>query len=155
MLAVRLAGDDDALEMLRWRNDPLTRAMSRNQAPLDEAAHRAWLAGALGDRRRLLLIGMDDRRPAGMLRFDWRDDRQWEVSIALAPEARGRGMGKGLLKLALEHFFSTHGGAAVLAEVRPDNLPSRRLFLSAGFVAAGEADGNAQYVLAGLPAWPD
>lgn len=146
---MRLATLGDALDILRWRNDPLTRAMSRNHVALEETPHRAWLSRVLDDSGRLLLIGTEDGKPFGMVRFDKHDADQWEVSIAMAPETRSRGMGKLLLKLALSRFFFLQGAVSVVAEVRQDNPRSQRLFIATGFIPDGQGGNSIRYILQG------
>jgi RimJ/RimL family protein N-acetyltransferase len=133
-MLVRLAECKDASDILRWRNDPLTRAMSRNNAPIGEQAHNAWFERARRNRDRVLLVGVVLGRPIGMVRFDRLNcTASWEINIALAPEERGKGMGKMLLALALSRFFATYPEATLLAEINQSNVVSRRLFESAGF----------------------
>jgi L-amino acid N-acyltransferase YncA len=143
-MKVRPARLDDALTVLAWRNDPVTRAMSRDQEETPVDGHLAWFGGAIADPDRLVLIGDSEGRAAGMVRFD-RADGEWEVSINVAPEARGQGAGRALLAEALATFDGAHPGAAVLAWVKPENLASVRLFEAVGFGRCGEEDGLLRY----------
>jgi UDP-2,4-diacetamido-2,4,6-trideoxy-beta-L-altropyranose hydrolase len=97
-VTVRPATAADALAVLAWRNDPHTRAMSRDQDEVDTAAHVAWFAAALADPRRTLLIGEADGEAIGMVRLDHGDEP--EVSINLNPAHRGRGLSAPLLAAA-------------------------------------------------------
>jgi len=146
-LVVRLATESDCLDILRWRNDPMSRAMSRNTGVIDERQHCAWFSKALEDPQRLLLVGVRDAHKLGMVRFDLFTPEQWEVSIVVAPEVRGTGQGKSLLTLALSHFFSAWPENAVLAEIREKNLYSERLFRSVGFVASCSQGEINQYIV--------
>jgi L-amino acid N-acyltransferase YncA len=137
-LHLRRATIDDALDVLAWRNDPHTRAMSRDDAAVDRQVHLDWFAGAVEDPSRLLLVGEADGRGVGMVRFDRAGDR-WEVSINIAPDARGRGLGAALLGAGLELFAETHAGVEVLAVIKPENATSLRLFEGLGFRPAGGA----------------
>ena len=94
-----------------WRNDPVTRAVSRHHGvvPLDD--HLTWLRAALERPDRHLLVGSLDGVDVGTVRWDLEGDREWEVSITVAPEARGRGLAAALLR-AGERWLSgsTVGG---------------------------------------------
>jgi len=144
-LAVRPARPADALELLRWRNDPLVRAMSRTGEPIAEAAHLAWYTEACRDPGRVLLIGCRAERALGMVRFDRRPPAAWEASILLAPEARGQGLGADLLALGLGRLESLQGPTEVLAQIRDSNAASIRLFESLGFRRSGSGQGFLRY----------
>lgn len=127
-LAVRLATTGDSALLLAWRNDSETRAWSHNTDLVAPAEHEAWLARVLADPDRRLLIAELDNHPVGTVRFD-RDDDHWEVSITVAPAARGRGLAVPVL-LAAENSLGT---AQLRACVRRDNAASVALFRRAGY----------------------
>lgn len=142
---LRRATIDDALEVLRWRNDPHTRAMSRDGSAVERQAHLDWFGRAVESPDRLLLIGEASGQAVGMVRFD-RDGRVWEVSINVAPEARGRGRGAGLLAAGLEAFAALHPAAGIRAVIKRENAASLRLFEGLGFRPTG-ADGELLHFL--------
>ena len=138
-LTVRKATADDAADLLAWRNDPVTRAMSRSTEPVEAGDHARWFHGALADPTCTLLIGEQAGRKIGMVRLARGEET--EVSINLNPAARGRRLAGELLALAL-----AEERGAILAVIKPENLASIRLFQGAGFVFDGAADGLARYV---------
>jgi spore coat polysaccharide biosynthesis predicted glycosyltransferase SpsG/ribosomal protein S18 acetylase RimI-like enzyme len=135
---VREASNADAALLLGWRNDPETRAWSRTTDPVSPADHQAWLARGLRNPDRRLLIAEQDRKPVGTVRFD-RDGRHWEVSITLAPEARGRKLAVPVL-LAAERVLEPR--TTVRACVHRDNGASRALFRRAGYQEEDTLDGG-------------
>jgi pseudaminic acid synthase len=137
-MIVRRATHDDALDVLGWRNDPTTRAMSRDTDVIEEEVHLAWFERALGDPRLLLLIGEEGGAKVGMVRIDRGEIS--EISININPLYRGRGRGGALLAKALACF-----DGPLLAEVKHGNAASKRLFAKAGFVLAGEHAGMLCY----------
>ncbi|HXQ45093.1 MAG TPA: pseudaminic acid synthase [Caulobacteraceae bacterium] len=137
-MIVRRATHDDALDVLAWRNDPTTRAMSRDTRVIEEAEHAAWFERALGDPLRLLLIGEDGADKVGMVRIDRGETS--EISININPRLRGQGRGATLLAKALACF-----DGPLLAEVKHGNVASKRLFAKAGFVLIGDQDGMLRY----------
>lgn len=132
-LIVRKAQPEDAMDVLRWRNDPLVCAMSRDTRPISEQVHKAWYSRAIDDPSRLLLIGIHDGQKIGMVRFDHRQASSWEVSIMVAPEARGQEMGRHLLQMALERLRVVYAPTCLRATIRLNNQPSLRLFHALGF----------------------
>lgn len=137
-MRLRPADEDDCLDVWRWRNDPQTRAMSRTPDEVELAAHTAWFRGALRNPQMTLLIGETDAGKIGMVRFD--RGAETEVSINLNPDFRGQGLSHALLGAAL----ATTGGALV-AEIKDENLASRRLFERAGFRRIATRAGLGRY----------
>src|SRR5579871_1373732 len=143
-MIVRRATLADAPDVLAWRNDPHARAMSRNTDAVGDTEHMAWFVRALEDPGRLLLIGEQAGGKVGMVRIDRGDES--EVSINVNPACRGRGLGAALLAQALAQV-----DGPIVAEIKPDNRVSRRLFESAGFAPDGEREGMLRYRKASAP----
>lgn len=135
---LRVASADDAELILDWRNDPETRRASRKQGAGTWEEHQRWLEHTLRSTDRLLLVAEDNGTPIGVLRFDLIDSMRWEVSINVAPERRGKGVGVMILQEG-SRWFSGHVGLGVLeARVRENNARSLRAFRKAGFSDAGK-----------------
>ena len=132
MMQLRFLTPDDCDILLAWRNDPLTRAMSRTQDPIAPEDHRRWFARAIDDPVKIMMMGLEGRRQIGLIRFDPLD-QLWEVGLNLAPAERGKGLGKILLRLGMEHFWQINPAARLCASVRADNLASRKIFETCGF----------------------
>lgn len=142
-LQLRPATADDRALMFGWRNDPRTRAVSRQQQPIAEDEHARWLAATLARSDRLLLVGQIGRCPVGVIRFDrladGPGDAQAEVSLYLDPRLTGLGLGPRLLA-AGEAAAAAHFGAGLqcVATVLDGNASSAQLFRQAGYVQSGE-----------------
>jgi RimJ/RimL family protein N-acetyltransferase len=151
LVRVRPAGPHDAELLLAWANDPLTRAAGFHPRPIEPEEHRAWLAERLASSSSRLLIGLADGQPFGQIRLERAEDGVAEVSIAIAPEARGRGLGRQLLDTGLAAALADRSFAvsAFVARIRPGNVASIRLFGGAGFDEAERTlvDGEACTVL--------
>lgn len=138
-LRVRPAGTADSELMYRWRNDPATRAMSRDHDAIGHDEHERWLASALADPRRLLLVGEVGRTPVGVIRFDGREASEVEVSLYLDPALHGLGLGSALLRAGEGAARSWAGdNLRFTAMVLDGNAGSRRMFESAGYSFTGE-----------------
>ena len=137
-LVVRQAQLEDAMDVFRWRNDPLVCAVSRQHETISEAEHMTWYSRALDDPNRLLFIGILEGKKIGIVRFDNRLESVWEVSINVASKVRGRGLGQCLLRVALRHLYRGFPLAFVLAVARLNNQSSLKLFHAVGFDRASD-----------------
>ncbi|MBC7952778.1 MAG: UDP-2,4-diacetamido-2,4,6-trideoxy-beta-L-altropyranose hydrolase [Rhodospirillaceae bacterium] len=146
LLRLRRAGWDDSDDLLAWRNDPQTRATARNTGLVPVENHLAWLTAVLADPNRLLLVGEQAGEKVGTIRFDRQDEDSWEVSITVAPSARGRGMGNRLLAAGIAIQPKLLDGGVLLATVGTGNMPSRRIFETNGFTLVDEAEGWRHYI---------
>ena len=118
--------------------DPGTRRFARNPAIPTWSEHSAWFGQTLEDEDHVTLyIAMLDMMPCGFIRYDRKkqsDMADYEVSIAVAPEMRGAGIGVAILALA--HEIIDHG--RLIAHVRPGNEASHALFRAAGYRPTGD-----------------
>ncbi|WP_096704056.1 GNAT family N-acetyltransferase [Magnetospirillum sp. 15-1] len=144
----RRAESGDAPDLLVWRNDPATIASSLTGAAVEEAVHFAWIARVLASPDYILLMAEQAGEKLGMVRFDREDDGAWEVSINLAPSARGRGLAADVLAGSIAAAFPGDGRPELVAQVRRTNPASWRIFLRCGFVLEGEEDGVGTFRLA-------
>lgn len=148
-LLARAATAHDESLLREWRNDPGTRHLSRTRDPVSAEDHRRWLDGSLGRGDRLLLVVERlDRTPVGVARWDRIDATTWEVSITVAPRARGRGTARPLLATAeaalVERVASVR---RLVAVIHRDNVASTRVFVGHGYTpdAAPDASGFASF----------
>jgi len=78
----------------------------------------------------------------------WLDDEEGEVELAsllVAPERRGRGVGRALVTALVEQARRAHPELpAVILRVRPENQQAIRAYAAAGFVAV-PADEQAEW----------
>lgn len=132
----------DAATLLAWRNDPDTRRASRNPDPVAPKGHLTWLEASLERNDRQLLIVERDGVPVGTVRWDWESDGLWEVSITVAPEARGDGTGATVLARGEDALRRLVGDTVVRAAVHTVNDRSARLFARAGYVRTEVVDAD-------------
>ncbi len=134
-VALRPAEEADCQRVWNLRNDEETRRASFDTAPVPWDTHRSWFADALkrNDRRIFMVLVHD--RPEGVARLDIEGGAA-EVSIHVAPEWRGSGVGTTALDRLAAIAFQELGVARLVASVKADNAVSRAAFARAGF---GEA----------------
>ncbi len=120
--------------LLEWRNDPLTVQGSLSGASVEADEHYAWLRKSLISGSRRLFIAEEDGVAVGTARLDY-SPAGVELSWTVAPEARGRGVGKRLVGLAAEQAPS------IFARIRSDNPASLAIARACGFTLDREEDG--------------
>lgn len=118
---IRAATMDDALVLLAWRNDPLTRSMSKNSDSVGLCDHIAWLEKRLSRSEPNLYVAERDGVAVGTIRIDGD-----QVSYTTAPEARGRGVATAMLEWAFETF------GQLTAEIKSSNPASIAAATNAG-----------------------
>lgn len=124
-------------EMLwQWRNDPITRNMSKNTAKVSWEDHSFWYERVLANNSGKLYLGEEFGIHFGAVRFDKCDNENnvYEVSINISPEYRGKGYGKKLITYGIRRFLKEVDNCKFIrAEVRKQNESSNKLFKSCGF----------------------
>lgn len=135
-VTLRPAGPDDARRVYEYNCTPEVRALSGNPAPVSIDQHARWYARRLADPASPMWIVEENGEPVGVLRIDRHDHRdEPRISIALAPAARGRAIGRRALVLACARW-----AAPVTAEIHESNAASRACFAACGFSRVGKRD---------------
>ena len=125
--------------MWKWRNDPITRSMSRSTSPISLEEHLKWYEKAITDPTKTLLFAYNEEKMIGVVRFDSTKPQIATISINLDPDLRGKGLGKAVLFAACSYGYRKLRLMQIDAEVKSDNVASLRIFSEVGFVTKGEA----------------
>ena len=133
IISLRLATEADSELLYRWRNHPDIRSVSRDSSVIDRGQHYSWVQAVISDPFRCLLIGISGEQEIGAIRFDI-SSCEAEISLYLAPELKGKGLGHELLsqgELWLRKQYPEI--SAITAQVLSDNQASRNLFIDHGY----------------------
>lgn len=117
----RLISINDADTLLKWRNDSETRKWSHNVGIVKKSDHVKWLTDSLKNNNRKIYIVEYKKDLVGTIRTD-KKDRTIELSWTVAPEARGRGIGKEMIA-----FFVSRIKVSVRAEIKVGNEASKKI----------------------------
>lgn len=129
-----------ALRLRALREEPEAFGSSweeENARPLERTIAR------LQDRNLISFGGFDvDGNLAGMVRLLRHDGVKVRhkadiISMYVAPEARGRGLGRQLIEAAIAHARETPGIEQLLLAVVTTNIAARNLYLTTGFEPYG------------------
>lgn len=138
-VALRPATAHDRLAVWQWRNDPGARAASRDSRAIPFDTHAGWFDAAVRSEDSRLFVIQAGSEPAGVVRLD-RAGNGASVHIDVALPWRERGAGVDALRAVCDEAFGRLALGHLVAEVKTNNLASRRAFARAGFrvVEAGE-----------------
>lgn len=142
------AKEVDAQRIWEIRNDPLARQNSGNQEIIPIESHLKWFHKKYFENQgNYCYVLKNEKLIAGYCRFDHDGDRNsYLVSIALDPRYSGKGLGTRLLAMSLEKFRDNRH-VTVLAEVKKNNVPSRKIFEKNGFEKYKEDEENYFFLL--------
>lgn len=150
VLQVRPATPGDAVLLHTWRNDPVVRSLSRSTDPISLDTHATWLRSSLAspDRHLLVVETPGDATPTATIRYDLLPQQagsreRWEVSITVAPDRRGRGLGLAALSASDAWLVAREPATSeIVAYVRRSHLGSLRLFERTGYrpIASDDPD---------------
>jgi N-acetylneuraminate synthase len=133
--------EEHARQVMAWRNDPETLSASFHREPKQwEGFWPEFRDGYFVDPGLppLFVLARGDR--VGFLRFRAMahpaglSGRVVDISLMIAPEQRGHGLGRRSLSVATGFLRDTLGVDSVVAEIRVDNRASVACFEAAGFV---------------------
>ncbi len=118
---------DDAALLLTWRNDPTTRSMSLAVEEIDWETHIDWLDGKINSDKSKIYIAHHNHAPIGNIRCEQREGHS-ELSWIIAPEHRGSGLGKRMLREFVEQYENRY-----TAIIRTENVASQKICAFAHF----------------------
>lgn len=140
LLNCRLITHHDFNDILRWRNDPISRQMSKQKHFISRDEHSIWFEEFLNDPKSIGFLGTQNKDKVGVVFFRVLQ-RHVRVSINICPNHRGKRLGGQLLRVCLKEFINlSHPIDCLIAEIRNKNLASIKMFTSIGFTLCNEED---------------
>ncbi|WP_199609259.1 UDP-2,4-diacetamido-2,4,6-trideoxy-beta-L-altropyranose hydrolase [Flocculibacter collagenilyticus] len=139
LLKLRKISQNDCDTLYQWQCDPSTRLFSRNTEIPSKESHIAWFHASLHNPLRAIYILSDELNQAlGMVRVDFEQANldKAEVSIAISPANKGKGLGKSALLLLRERYLTT----TLLAYIDSRNTASLKIFASTGYQTCEKKD---------------
>jgi RimJ/RimL family protein N-acetyltransferase len=140
---LRRASSADTQLLFEWTNDVADRANSKNTEPVGWDDHVRWVADSLAAPDRELWIAERDGMPVGLARIDHLDAGAAELSYSVAPGSRGQGIGKEIVRLALNMAEKRD----LFAKIKLGNEPSIRIVRALGFTELWRENGLLVYHL--------
>lgn len=133
---LRKVKETDCDLLYRWQTEPGNRKFSRDEnIPLRED-HEIWFKSKLSTNTTAIYIVQFRGMDCGYVRLDHYDDQSEEVSIMLSNQYRGLGLAKAALISVTD--MTKHD--RLMAEIHPDNVASKKTFLSSGYQQTSERE---------------
>ena len=134
-MKIRLAERHDCKDLWKWRNEPRTIANSYSKSSVSYPQHLRWFTNIIKDPKSTIFIGYSTKAKVkvGMIRFDKKDHNVTEVSINMAAQFRGKGLGADLLGKAVAKISSSKVNHRLKARVIVTNNNSKKFFKKCGF----------------------
>mgnify|MGYP004449989619 FL=1 len=130
---LRVATEEDAMLLLRWANDAVTRANSINTHEICIDEHMAWFNRKLKDENCHLYIYEYQGIPVGQVRVDiWGDEGT--ISYSIDANYRGKGYGSDMISLVEE--IENKKLNKLIAIVKKENIASSKVFEHNDFAKA-------------------
>lgn len=133
MIQIRRATLDDLDLLYQWSNDLEVRNNSFSLEHISYEEHCEWFNRIMHDDHIYQYILMDNDLLVGQIRLNINGDEA-EISYSIAKEYRGKGYGRKILQLIQEEVSSSIPEVKkLIAKVKPDNIPSNKLFSSENY----------------------
>ena len=120
------------LREVHWSDIPALAALERDLFAHDAWSEPTWWSELAGRPRRDYVVLADADGVLGYGGLDHGGEVADVMTVAVAPRAQGRGLGRVLLA-ELEHRASARGAGHVMLEVRADNQAALGLYDRSGF----------------------
>ena len=134
-ISLRKAKSSDKDILYEWRNHSDTRSASLNTRKISRAEHESWFNKSLANPDRSIYIAEENGCPIGTVRADCYT-HGIELSWTVAPEHKGRGVGKRIVSEAASRITEP-----LRAKIKTGNIASVRIAEYAGMKKKDEIDG--------------
>jgi UDP-2,4-diacetamido-2,4,6-trideoxy-beta-L-altropyranose hydrolase len=138
-VTVRPVRQEDIKICYEWANDVEVRQSSYNTAPIAFEDHVIWFSNKLKDPRSNFYIMEHCGKPAGQVRFYGGNEKV--ISYLVAPEMRGKGLGRTLVKKGLAQLLKdVKDVKKVTGYIKKSNIASCNACHRAGFLKNPDAE---------------
>lgn len=132
---LRKAKGEDVFDVFQLSNEEYVRKYSINTAKIEWEDHKVWFENILKSNNHVFYVVTDNTDEfLGQLRYKIENDSA-TISISLCKSISGKGLSKILVKKSIELIREERTGLKnIIAYVSNDNIASKKLFESTGFI---------------------
>lgn len=127
--------DEEGKLIMEWRNDKVTRINSFNQELKEWSTFKTVFCNKYFEHYIPPLFCVKNNKKIGFIGcIEGDKDNEYKISINLAPEERGKGYGKKIIKIIINYVKIGYPNVkSFIAEIKESNLPSIKLFEGSSF----------------------
>lgn len=146
MVSLRPITDEDAADIVRWRNSKEVYRTLYDQRPINIESHLKYIQANKDHCRQFIIIEDSSGKPIGttfLKNIDF-DKKEAEFGIFIGEAvARGKGFSKYATKLTCKYGFNELGLSKIKLSVMISNIPAIRTYEKAGFrfISSGKEAG--------------
>ena len=142
-VSIRHAVLSDEDLVLDWANDPTTRLNAFNPEKISINEHQVWFRKRIQNLGRcyFYIAETETGIPVGQVRFERQADK-WEIHYSIGPSLRFRGLGRKVLRAALNQLRMEEPGSLTFGQVKTANIASMKVFESLEFSMSGSEEGK-------------
>jgi len=135
---IKHAQISDMRNVFDLSNDKVIRESSFLPAAISWETHEKWFLTKINDpQTAFYMIKSQEDTLVGVVRFDIDEGQTYRISISLAADYRGKGLGKQIIENATSQVMREKNIQTINAYIKEDNLSSFKSFEKAGYVHAG------------------
>ena len=140
-ISIRAISLSDSRLLLSWRNQPEVRRWSRNVNEIEFDTHDKWFDDWISgqSQKGFFFIIEHLGSPVGMIRFDLKTNKSFEVSILVESSFQGKGIAKAAIRASINELMFEFEEVTVLASIHEKNVPSIELFKKLDFEHTGKS----------------
>ena len=131
-LSFRQVTLSDELLLFDWANDIQVRNSSFKKNIITLNEHKNWFNQKLNDKNMLMLIFEVNQKPAGLVRFENKNNKVI-LNYLISSKFRGKGLGAKMLIMASEEVLDFWPNNSIIAYTLPNNLASIKTLENSGF----------------------
>jgi len=145
---LKKADFSDAEFLWHLRNQPDVFRYSRQNKKVEWGEHINWMASVvLGQSNKVLFVIKNQNLPIGQIRFDFLDEKEAEVSIAVLNDFRGKGLAQFAFKKGLSEVLKEKKLETLKAVINEENRGSVAFFEKLKFEFKDKKGSWLQYYL--------
>jgi len=132
-MKIRHANQHDLEQLLSWKNDPISLAMSINSSKVSKKEHEIWFRDSLKNPLKKMYIGSLEGNNIGSCYFNLDPNtKNALISITLDPLRRGKNLSYKFLQACLKEYLE-ETECDIIAIIKINNLASIKLFEKSNF----------------------
>lgn len=132
-IALKKLTKKDLYTLFYWVNDNDVIENSKKKKKIDFDKHQIWFQKAISSNKNYIFILYLNNVPIGQTRFDLIKKDTYLITFSIDKLYRNKGYGDIIIKKSLIKLFSQNVTKKLIAQVKPKNLSSIKIFEKNGF----------------------